>query len=240
MNRQRNSCLSEKGYTSCCTDPGFVSQIGVQLVSERGWTVDLWRQGCTEHWITLRPSWKIHAFPSAPMCDKGLCFPLFHHLFFLWGCWVRDTYRIWVTRISCIFFSPSTVVFLGFGLSMRNLPVLCIPMWVFSMYAGPTGPDWPVCPVLNWLSRPSGVDASHMITVRKVYSACEPHVASVMPSKNGRPSPNTTQILHFWNMWHWLLSKLTKMTDKRDKIGMPSRGQYCLLCLERKVFERTC
>lgn len=81
MNRQRNSWISEKGYTSCCTDPGFVSQIGVLLVSERGWTVDLWRQSCIEHFITLSPWWKIHAFPSAPMSDKGLCLPLFHQLF---------------------------------------------------------------------------------------------------------------------------------------------------------------
>lgn len=110
MNRQRNSWISEKGYTSCCTDPGFVSQIGVHIVSERGWTVDLWRQSCTEHFITLSPSWKIHAFPSAPMCDKGLCLPLFHHLFFLWDYWIQDTCRIWI--ISYIYFH-SAVVFLG-------------------------------------------------------------------------------------------------------------------------------
>lgn len=168
MNRQRNSWISEKGYTSCCTDPGFVSQIGVHIVSERGWTVDLWRQSCTEHFITLSPSWKIHAFPSAPMCDKGLCLPLFHHLFFLWDYWIQDTCRIWIIS----YFFPFSGCLSGLIPILAFLCQICIfspyLCGFFSRYSGPTGPDGPACPVLNWFSCPSGVDSSHMLTVRKV------------------------------------------------------------------------
>lgn len=129
MNRQRNSWISVKGCTSCCTDPGFVSQIGVHLVSEKGWTVVPWRQSCTEHFITLGPSWKMHAFPSAPTCDKGLCLPPFHHPFFLWDYTVQDTCRIWITPYvlfpfsSCLSGLPPILAFL-WGICMFP-PYLC-------------------------------------------------------------------------------------------------------------------
>lgn len=53
------------------------------------------------------------------------------------------------------------------GLFMWHLHVPSIFVWFFSRYFGPTGPDGPVCLVLNWLSSASGVDSSHMLTVRK-------------------------------------------------------------------------
>lgn len=67
MNRQRNSCLSEKGYTSCCTDPGFVSQIGVQLVSETGlhWTLNHTEALVEDTCISLRSHvWQGSVFSS--------------------------------------------------------------------------------------------------------------------------------------------------------------------------------
>lgn len=39
--------------------------------------MDLWRQTCSEHFITLSSSWKISPFPSAPMCDEALHLPVF-------------------------------------------------------------------------------------------------------------------------------------------------------------------
>lgn len=75
MNRQRNSWISVKGCTFCCTDPGFVSQIGVHLVSEKGWTVVLWRQSCTEHFIT--PRGRCMHFPPLPHVTRLCVFLLF-------------------------------------------------------------------------------------------------------------------------------------------------------------------
>lgn len=77
-----------------------------------------------------------------------------------------------------------------------------------------------VCPVLN------RCPASHLWLLGWTPAKCK---------VSRRSNPCLFFILNIWNM-----SKSTKMKVDRHawQINMPSRGQYCLLCLERGAFER--
>lgn len=155
MNRQRNSWISEKGYTSCCTDPGFVSQIGV-------------RKGLNCGSLETELHWTLHH--TEPLVENT-CFSLRSH--------------VWQGSVSSSFSSTFSCGTIGsripaeYELYLIFIYIQLLSFWVDSdfvefacslhtRYSGPTGPDGPVCPVLNWLSCPSGFDSSHMLTVRKV------------------------------------------------------------------------
>lgn len=176
MNRQRNSWISVKGCTSCCTDPGFVSQIGVHLVSEG--------LNCgsleTELHRTLHHTGPLVEDACISLCShmwQGSVSSSFSSSLFLVGLYSPGylqnmNYTLCFIPIQLLPFWVAS----NFGLFMRHLHVPSIFVWVFSRYFGPTGPDGPVCLVLNWLSSASGVDSSHMLTVRKglicLWSTC--------------------------------------------------------------------
>lgn len=125
VNRQRNSWIWERGYTSCCADPGFVSQIGVHLVSERGWRVDLWRQ---LHWTPhhAEPLVENTCISLRSHVCQGSVSSSFSSAFFLVGLmgpgYLQNMYDIWYSfSLSCVF--------------VHRSHVLSIPVWVFP---GPT------------------------------------------------------------------------------------------------------
>lgn len=107
-----------------------------------------------EPWISgdrdaLYTAWnssrKKHAFLSAPMCEKGLCLPPFHHLFFLGLLGSACPQNInYICRFS----------FWPFCVDVASSLLTCVD--VFCRYSGPISPDGCICHTLR------GCPASHL------------------------------------------------------------------------------